>query len=253
MLDHMSGGRLEMGVGRGISPHEVRFYGLDPATVQAQYIEALGLILRMLASEGQELTHHGEFYHFDAVPITVGPVQAPHPPLWYGIARPDGVPWCAENQVNVVGNLPAGPMRAVADRYRQEWSALGRSDAALPMIGTSRHLVVAETDAEALALARRAYLTWIDSFMYLWKLRGGIPPNANFPPTWDDMAARGQAFCGSPATMRDILARDIPASGINYLLCRFAFGDMVPEESKRSVELFVREVMPAFAREPVAA
>jgi alkanesulfonate monooxygenase SsuD/methylene tetrahydromethanopterin reductase-like flavin-dependent oxidoreductase (luciferase family) len=112
---------------------------------------------------------------------------------------------------------------------------------------------VAETDAEALALARRAYLKWIESFMYLWKLRGGIPPNANFPPTWDDMAARGQAFCGSPSTMRDILAKDIPASGINYLLCRFAFGDMVPEESRRSVELFVREVMPAFARETVAA
>ncbi len=248
MLDHMSGGRLEVGVGRGISPHEVRFYGLDPATVQAQYIEALGLILKALASEGQELTHHGAFYHFDAVPITVGPVQAPHPPLWYGIARPDGVPWCAENRVNAVGNLPAPAMRAVADRYRAEWAALGRSEATLPFLGTSRHMVVAATDAEALALARRAYLKWIESFMYLWKLRGGIPPNANFPPTWDDMAARGQAFCGSPATMRDLLAQDIPASGINYLLCRFAFGDMLPAESRNSVELFVREVMPAFAR-----
>ena len=247
MLDHMSGGRLELGVGRGISPHEVRFYGLDPEHSQAQYVEALDLILQGLRAEGTDLTFEGQYYSFKEVPIIVGPVQQPHPPLWYGIAKPDSVPWCRANRVNVVGNLPAPGIRAIADRYRAEWAEAGEDPATLPFIGTSRHLVVAETDEEALALARRAYLKWIESFWYLWKKRGGIPPNANFPMTWDEMAARRQAFCGSPATVLRELAADVPASGINYLLCRFAFGDMRPEESRRSVDLFVQHVMPGLA------
>ncbi len=249
MLDHMSGGRLELGVGRGISPHEVRAYGLDPDHTQAQYVEALELILKGLQSEGQNFSFAGKYYQYSNVPMVTGPVQRPYPPLWYGIAKPDSVPWCCENKVNVVGNLPAAGIRAIAERYRAEWAAAGREAAALPFIGTSRHIVVAETDEQALALARRAYLKWIDSFWYLWKQRGGIPPNANFPMTWDEMAERGQAFCGSPATVREMVLKDVAACGINYLLCRFAFGDMLPEESKRSVMLFVREVMPAFAGE----
>src|SRR5689334_24080754 len=51
MLDHMSGGRLELGVGKGVSPIEVGFFGVDPATSQRQYIEALQVIRQGLTSE----------------------------------------------------------------------------------------------------------------------------------------------------------------------------------------------------------
>jgi alkanesulfonate monooxygenase SsuD/methylene tetrahydromethanopterin reductase-like flavin-dependent oxidoreductase (luciferase family) len=50
---------------------------------------------------------------------------------------------------------------------------------------------------------------------------------------------------GSPATVRERLKRDNDIAGINYCICRLAFGDLTFEESKRSVELFAREVMPA--------
>lgn len=245
MLDQMSGGRLELGVGKGISPHEVGFFGRAPEEVSAQYQEALQLILQGLRSEGQTLTFEGRWYSLEDVPIVAGPVQRPHPPLWYGLPTPAGVPWCAANDVNVVANLPAAPMRAIIDAYRAEWARLGKDLAKLPRIGVSRHVVVAETDAAALALARRAYEKWIGSFYWLWDRAGGAPQNANYPRSWDAMAARGQAICGSPATVRAALQRDVAETGVNYLLCRFAFGDMRPEESLASVALFTREVMPA--------
>ena len=53
--------------------------------------------------------------------------------------------------------------------------------------------------------------------------------------------------------MRDFLAAEIAASGANYLLSWFAFGDMTLAESLRSVELFAREMMPAFAKLRAAA
>src|ERR1700756_1376091 len=62
MLDQMSRGRFELGVGRGISPYEVGYYGVDPAKAQAIYIEALGIILAGLQS--RTLDHAGEFFRF---------------------------------------------------------------------------------------------------------------------------------------------------------------------------------------------
>ena len=68
------------------------------------------------------------------------------------------------------------------------------------------------------------------------------------------MHKAGLAAVGSPETVRALLASEIEQSGVNYLLCRFAFGDLTLQESMRSVELFAAEVMPHFsARQPVAA
>jgi alkanesulfonate monooxygenase SsuD/methylene tetrahydromethanopterin reductase-like flavin-dependent oxidoreductase (luciferase family) len=80
MLDQMSGGRFELGVGRGVSPIEVGFYGADPAKGPKQLAEALEVIKKGLASD--ILNYKGEFYRFDNVPIALHPVQRPHPPLW---------------------------------------------------------------------------------------------------------------------------------------------------------------------------
>src|ERR1700682_2607576 len=109
MLDHMSGGRLELGVGRGVSPHEVAYYGVDPAKAQAMYVEALQVILGALAT--RTLSFAGEHYTFRDVPIELEPVQRPHPPLWYGLARPEGLPWVVANRVNIVCNAPPALVR----------------------------------------------------------------------------------------------------------------------------------------------
>ena len=80
MLDQMSGGRLELGVGRGVSPFETKAYGLDFATTGEIYHEAFQLVLKGLASD--ELTFEGKHYQFRNVPMILRPVQRPHPPLW---------------------------------------------------------------------------------------------------------------------------------------------------------------------------
>src|SRR6516225_9618820 len=82
MLDQMSGGRLELGVGRGISPYEVGYYGVDPQTGPERFAEALDVILKGLTQP--RLDHHGKYFTFKDVPMEMQPVQRPHPPLWYG-------------------------------------------------------------------------------------------------------------------------------------------------------------------------
>ena len=97
MLDQMSGGRFLYGVGRGISPIEVGFYGIDFATGAEQFREAYDVIRIGLTED--ELTYHGKFYDFDHVPIVMKPQQKPFPELWYGTSRPDSIPWAAKEEI----------------------------------------------------------------------------------------------------------------------------------------------------------
>ncbi len=249
MLDQMSGGRFELGVGRGVSPLEAGAYAIDFKAAPAIYREGLRVILQGLASD--ELSFEGEHYRFDKVPIVMRPVQRPHPPLWSGVLSEPSADWPAENDVHIVSLGPRSLVRAIVDRYRTLRARLGKPDDRL--IGVGRHVVVADTDEAALAAARRAYPRWVESFRWLWVRHGTLPGiTAMYPDTFDELQALGHGIAGSPRTVRDAIVADIEATGVNYFLSWFAFGDLTLAESLRSVELFAREVMPAFA-EPRAA
>ena len=244
-LVQMSGGRLELGVGRGVSPFETKAYGLDFANTGEIYHEAFQLILKGLASD--ELTFEGKHYQFN-VPMILRPVQRPHPPLWYGTTIPENADWPAANDVNIVTIVLRPTVRVITDRYRAVRAKLGKAPTGGPLMGVARHVVVADTDEAALEIARRAYPRWRDSFRWLFARHGAEPRIAGlYPPTFDELAALDNGVAGSPRTVRDFVAAEVAASGSNYLLSWFAFGDMTLSESLRSVELFSRDVMPAFA------
>ena len=247
MLDHMSGGRFQVGVGRGISPFELGYYGVDAAHSQSQYHEAYAVVMKALSSE--IVTHEGRHFSFRHVPIMMHPVQKPHPPLWYGVGNVEGVAWCVQNKVNAVVNGPLARVRVITDRYRDEWAAAGHAPGEMPLVGTTRHLVIAETDGKAMDIARRAYARWYASFMFLWKKHDCAPQFAAFPEDFDAVHKAGLAAVGSPETVRKLLASEIEQSGVNYLLCRFAFGDLTLDESLRSVEMFAAHVMPHLIEE----
>ena len=83
------------------------------------------------------------------------------------MSHPNAVPWAAQNNVNIVCNGPSAPVRAITDRYRQEWQqAFGSSGGALPMMGLGRHLVVGETSKEAFEIGQRAFGVWYANLMH---------------------------------------------------------------------------------------
>ncbi len=246
MLDQLSGGRLELGVGRGVSPFESKAYGLDFAKTGEIYHEAFQLILKGLVA--QELTFEGKYYQFRNVPMILRPVQRPHPPLWYGTTIPENADWPAANDVNIVTIALRPAVRIIAERYRTVRASLGKNPEESPLVGVTRHVVVADTDDAAVKIARRAYPRWRDSFRWLFARHGAEPRIAAlYPPTFDELMAIDNGVAGSPRTVRDFIAAEVEATGSNYVLSWFAFGDMTLAESLRSFELFSREVMPAFA------
>jgi alkanesulfonate monooxygenase SsuD/methylene tetrahydromethanopterin reductase-like flavin-dependent oxidoreductase (luciferase family) len=243
MLDQLSGGRLELGIGRGVSPFETHNYALDFSQTGAMYHEAFQVLLKGLAAD--ELTFDGKFYRFDKVPMVLKPVQRPHPPLWYGVSIPDNADWPAANDVNVVSLAPPAAVRPIFERYQATRRKLGKGDTTLRGVG--RHVVVADTDEKALAVARRAYPRWRTNFFWLFRRHGSAPRVGDlYPESFDQLAALRTAVAGSPQSVRDFIAAEIEETSPNYFVPWLAFGDMTVDEALHSVDLFAREVMPAF-------
>ncbi len=242
MLDQLSGGRLEIGFGRGSSAIEIAFYGQNPANAEPIYAEALDIILQGLSR--RLIDAHGRFFSFEAVPVELEPLQKPHPPLWYGVHSAASAERAARRALNIVSLDTASETQAFTERYREVWRATGRQLHELPKMGLSRFIVIAESDEEALRCARRAYPVWHGSFNHLFHLHGTSPAHPR-PPDFDSMASSGQAVAGNVATVTAFLKSQVTQAQVNYLLGQFAFGDLSLEECLRSVDLFAREVMPA--------
>ena len=242
MLDQMSGGRLDIGFGRGASQIEASLYGNDPAKAEVMYVEGLELIMRGLTEK--TLTFHGEFFSFDEVPMELEPLQRPHPPVWYGVHSPASAERAARQGLNIVSLDPAGKTREFTDRYCEVWRGAQAGNPVAPLIGLGRFIFVADTDDEALQIARRAYPVWHRSFNYLFHHRGGKGPVHQRPSELDALIQIGQGIAGSPATVTKFLQNQMTESGCNYLVGQFAFGDLWPEETARSLNLFINQVMP---------
>lgn len=236
MLDRMSGGRLEVGVGRGVVAFETAFFGLTHLETPPRFEEALDILRTAWRSD--VLNYEGRFWTYRNVPLEIAPLQRPGPPLWYGVGRPDHGAWTAARGMNIVANAEPAAIRSIFDAYR---AAGGPQDAKL---GFARHLTIAEDAAEAERLAGPAFDRWRANLAKLWRDNGADP--IRFPKDYDEAKARGLALAGDPPMIADALAEQIAASTANYFLCRFAFGSLPFEAARRSLDLFVEKVAPEF-------
>ncbi len=221
MLDQLSRGRFDFGVGRGIVPYEMAYFNLHHLETEEIYREALEVILQGLTSE--VLDHRGPRYTYRKVPMILRPFQQPHPPLWYGLGHAAGAEWAATNRVHVITNNTCEASAPLFERYREVWQ---RKHGGTPTtkLGMSRHIVVAPTDAEALALARPNYAVWYANLTKLWRDFGALP--IRFARDFDEARQRGIAIAGTPAHVREEIERQIAASRCTYFVCRLMFGHM---------------------------
>ena len=108
-----------------------------------------------------------------------------------------------------------------------------------------RQIFIADTDEEALRLARPAHDAWYQSITHLWHRHGDHSVDPLFD--WDGGLAAETLLVGSPAKVREQVQRLVGESGINYFIGAFAWGTLTAAQAQRSLALFAQEVMPAVA------
>jgi alkanesulfonate monooxygenase SsuD/methylene tetrahydromethanopterin reductase-like flavin-dependent oxidoreductase (luciferase family) len=250
MLDQMSGGRMEIGVGRGISPYELAYYRVPFYDSREMFEEALSVVAAGLRSP--RLTHRGHYYHYSDVPIEVRVKQSPNPPFWYGCATDESVTFAARRNMHMVGNGPIPMLKRLTTLYCEVQARYRDSELnlnpqlPLPRRGAIRHIFVGETDQEAQAIARPAYRAFYDNLMKLWRDNRVVLPQ--FAEDLERARKIDVVMVGSPSTVRAEVERFFESSGCNYLVLAFAWGNLGNEQARRSLELFASEVMPAFQR-----
>ena len=153
MLDHLSGGRMEVGVGLGHRVEELLSLRIDPRQREALLME--GIVLLVRAWRGERFDHPGQLYDFADVYVEA-PVQRPFPPLWYAGNNPEAAAWAARNGLSLaVGFQPAERLAAPCAAYREALRTAEEEDqqpeAPRPpcRLALMRHLYVAESDEQA--------------------------------------------------------------------------------------------------------
>lgn len=239
MLDNLSAGRLDIGIGRGARSVEHGWFGIDPAEARQRNDEVVQILVSAMSTGN--LAHQGRYYQIEDAPLDVLPVQRPYPPLWY--AGRHGLNFLGRSTENVL-------------RYWELWQETQRRADRLnphlttPTAGITKHIVVRETEAEARAVGRRAWPAFARNWIATSLAHPDglvIPPQ---PADFDAVLADGsRLLIGTPKTIRDYLERvveelrDKPAF---YFAPALQWGGITHEEALESLRLFAAEVMPAF-------
>jgi alkanesulfonate monooxygenase SsuD/methylene tetrahydromethanopterin reductase-like flavin-dependent oxidoreductase (luciferase family)/flavin reductase (DIM6/NTAB) family NADH-FMN oxidoreductase RutF len=232
-LDVLSGGRVDLGVGRGYRRVEFDSFCIPMSEAQDRYTECLELLLKSFASK-QRFSHHGKYWHFDNIVVEPAPVQLPHPPVWMAAGRPEGIAYVGRSNYNLlldqIGNVEETVERVRIYCDAQEAAGLPR-DASRVGVTRSLNIVYNETQRQAAYTRRRETLKKIGE---LARKPEGYSPES-FADA--DIAADDAALIGTPEEIVEQLKR-LQAGGIEYVLLTNATAD------RASLETFAEKIMP---------
>ena len=209
VLDNLSGGRVELGVGMGYAPHEFRGFGLPVSRRVSLMNEGIEVLQRCFA--GERFSYHGKRYQLDDVLITPGYVQQGGPPLWIAAMSKAGALRAAQYNTHF---LPQGSKAQAFDPWVQALEADGR-DTADHRVGIIRSILVTDDKASDWPLVRAAERYRMELYQRFFDESGeGFGTGEPVPQTWvvgnvDHCVAALQEFIATFG-ITDIVTMAIP-------------------------------------------
>jgi alkanesulfonate monooxygenase SsuD/methylene tetrahydromethanopterin reductase-like flavin-dependent oxidoreductase (luciferase family) len=264
VLDHLSKGRMIVGLGRGTAYniYDYQGFGIDHTEAQARFEEAETIMLE--AWKGEPMEFHGRFFDLKLPGLRPAVYTRPHPFMIRAAATEHGMLDIARRgnpfMMNVQNNAVTIQRMQM---YRQALRDSGLDEAAIAArcdeCWVWRNIYVADTDAEAQRVAVPAFVNQLERraemrnkvFQEQGKSILPMPAPGAAPPP--HQSVENGLVCGSPATVAEKLA-PLMSSGIGGMIIQVRLGPMNYEQTARSMTLFTEQVIPALeARQAIAA
>ena len=266
MIDQLSRGRMEVGVGAGPLRFETDRWKLPFSDRRERFPEFMEIVKKAWTEE--RINYQGKIWQLDNAISLPRPYQKPHPPIWYGGRSKWSLEWAVANHANLGAFLRTD--QEVAEtfgQYRQVCREAGLEDN-MPLTYLTRSVYIAETDEQAFEEANN-YLPQA----YAWGEHkyDSIPNLGEYKSEGTQEDQRGQAmftgtksgvdfwlendlaYVGSPDTVIQRIKEAHKVTGFDILGARFRFGGMSDEMVQDAIRLFGEKVIPAFAQVPASA
>jgi len=237
LVDILSHGRLDLGVGSGYLAHETAGFSVPIEEKRERFDEALEILLQLWSE--RPASYDGHHFQIRDLCLNVRPSQAPHPPLWIAVVRPQAVRPVARRGLPIMlipyaVTLRDPDLALFAEAYRNGYV---RDPAHVPGLTVAYHAFVGATTQGAEATVLPYLRRYIDSRV---QHVGG---------STEEILDQELAIVGDPRACIDRIRR-LQACGVTHLLLIMSFGGMPGAVVRQSLDLFTREVIPAFRSAP---
>lgn len=260
VLDVVSGGRLDVGIGRGGTLQDYQTFQSDREDARARVEEGVALLRRSWS--GEPFDFRGRFHSVERLHVRPRPAQQPHPPLFIAANSEDSVLSAARLGLPTLSSffVAVDELQRRRALYRDIARAAGHADAEIEALQRRewgmRVVHVAPSRAEALRAVEAPFMGYQRKMAVLRSdSTGGTVPNSFDRQTlrlrsFTEYLETGWALLGTPEEVREGLQQYVEATGYQRVLLLMALPGLDTALALRSMRMFAEQVVPAMA--PVA-
>ena len=242
MVDAISGGRLEFGIGSGNTEMDYKVFGVSRENDRRRFDEAFKIILKAWSNE--RIRHQGEFWQFDELTLYPRPVQKPHPPIWVAGTSEQTLAWAGRHAFHIMTVGHPHPPEKVRPGVEAWKTALANQG----IDPRDRHCQfhvrthVDENSQRAREMATHAVTRYDEISRIGRRSLTAAPAEYN----WQMMLETGRNNYGNPEECIQNIRNAMVHYYFDTLTTTFNFGGIPHADVTRSMRLFAKEVMPAF-------
>ena len=255
MMDLLSNGRLDFGVGRGQLQYEYAGLNVDFESRTTRFQEILDIILGLWTTPG--FSYQGKHYRLNDVTIAPTPVQRPHPPVYLAVSRTAAsVDEAISRDLPVLtgATAPEEESLAIREFYNEACAGAGKTPL-MDRMPYFRMVYVAEEAKRALEEPRES-VTWVADLNSLRRTLGAgseiymdldhwRQTRLEEPPSYESRL-ESTVYFGTPGECVRRIRTLQQEHNVHYFGANMAFGNLEHAKVMRSMELFAKEVMPHF-------
>jgi len=261
MLDHLSHGRFEFGMGRGSSTTEQAGFGIEDPELTRDMFDDVVTEFRHMWS-GDDYRHEGRFFKMPRRNVLPKPYTRPHPPMWVAAGSPSTFEKAGQMGLGVLCFTMGGPGQ-IAPLIAKYKDAIKNSEPVGAYVNdnvmVTTQLLCLEDRDRVREIAPNLTMSYQNSLLFRYLDTFPRPPGipewpALIPePTTADIDARiaaGTMMYGTPDDVRRV-ARSYEEAGVDQVVFGLLSSTMPRDVAVETIETFGREVLPEFDRDPV--